>query len=124
MYNSNDVYQQYIAAKEIVAKLEPQIRKITKDATPKRIGLGSVGYTTKNRKKILPNAQQTLLQKWQQQDGTIEELFHSMDLSVRAVEKIARNLTSSREERDKLIEQITRQEPYASFGIHKDKKKK
>ena len=124
MYNSKDVYQRYVAAKEIVAKLEPQIRKMTKDATPRRIGLGAVGYATKNRKKILPTAQQTLLQKWQQQDGTIEELFHSMDLSVRAVEKIARILTSSRDERDKLLQQVTRQEPYASFGIHKDKKKK
>ena len=123
MYNGNDIYQQYIAAKEIVAKLEPQIRKLSKDKPPKQIGLGNVGYAQKKRKKILPTAQQTLLQKWNEQEGTLNELFASMDLSIRVVEKLARKITSSKKEREELIRQITREEPYSSFGIHKDKGK-
>ena len=121
MYKSDDVYRKYIAAKEIVAKLEPQIRKIHKAKPPKRMGLGLVGYAQKKRKKILPTAQQTILQKWTEQDGTLHELFTSMDLSIRVVEKLARKITSSKEEREQLIQQITREEPYSSFGIHKDK---
>ena len=123
MYNGTDLFKKYIAAKEIIAKIEPQIRKMTKDKKAKRIGLGLVGYKNKERKKVLPTAQKTLLQKWQEQEGTLEQLFNSMELSVRAIEKIARLITNNKSEREALIEKLTRNEPYSSFGVHKDKNK-
>lgn len=123
MYKGEDVMKRYIAAKEIVAKLEPQIRKASKNKKPTQMNLGVVGYRQKERKKVLPTAQQTLLKQWQEQDGTIEQLFSTLDLGVRAVEKIAKRLTSNRKDREELISRLTRTEMYSAFGIHKDKKK-
>jgi len=123
MYNSDDVIKRYIAAKEIIAKLEPQIKKATKENPPLQTTLGHVGYKKKERKKVLPTAKQTLLDVWTEQDGTLQQLFSSLDLGVRGVEKICKLLTNSKTDREELLGKITRIEEYSSFGIHKEKKK-
>jgi len=123
MYKSEDVMKRYIAAKEVVSKLEPQIRKAAKNQPPKAMSLGKVGYAKKERKKVLPTAQATLVQKWKEQDGTVDELFQQLDLGVRTIEKIARIVTNNKKDREELISKLTRTEQYSSFGIHKDKKK-
>lgn len=123
MYKSEDIVKQYIAAKEIIAKLEPQIKKATKEKPPQQMSLGNVGYASKERKKVKPTAKQILLEEWKNQNGTIEQLFSSLDLGVRTVDKIAKLLTNSRVDRDELMDKITRVENYSSFGIHKDKRK-
>ena len=123
MYKSEDVMKRYIAAKEVVSKLEPQIRKAAKNQPPKTMSLGKVGYAKKERKKVLPTAQATLVQKWKEQDGTVDELFQQLDLGVRTIEKIARIVTNNKKDREELISKLTRTEQYSSFGIHKDKKK-
>ena len=123
MYNSDDIIKRYIAAKEVIAKLEPQIKKATKEKKPQKMSLGHVGYAKKERKKVLPTAKQTLLDVWTEQDGTIEQLFSSLDLGVRGVEKICKLLTKSKADREELLGKITRIEEYSSFGIHKEKKK-
>ena len=123
MYKSEDIVKQYIAAKEIIAKLEPQIKKATKEKPPQQMSLGNVGYASKERKKVKPTAKQILLEEWKSQNGTIEQLFSSLDLGVRTVDKIAKLLTNSRVDRDELMDKITRVENYSSFGIHKDKRK-
>ena len=123
MYKADDVMKRYIAAKEIVSKLEPQIRKASKDKQPTKMTLGRIGYAKKERKKVLPTAQNTLIKKWKQQDGNVEELFQQLDLGIRTVEKIARIISSNKEEREELIRTLTRTEQYSSFGIHKDRNK-
>tara|TARA_R110000824_G_scaffold42711_1_gene125458 strand:- start:434 stop:1585 length:1152 start_codon:yes stop_codon:yes gene_type:complete len=123
MYSSENVMKRYIAAKEIIAKLEPQIRKAAKDKPPQTMSLGSIGYAKKERKKVLPSAQATLLTEWKNQEGTIDQLFQQLDLGVRTVEKIARILTNNKQDREDLIRRLTRMEQYSSFGIHKDKRK-
>jgi hypothetical protein len=123
MYRGENVMKRYIAAKEIVAKLEPQIRKASKDQPPQIMTLGKIGYAKKERKKVQPHAAATLIQEWKNQDGTIEELFQQLDLGVRTVEKIAKSLTNNRTDREDLLSRLTRVEQYSSFGIHKDKKK-
>ena len=123
MYKADDVMKRYIAAKEVVSKLEPQIRKAAKNQPPKAMSLGKVGYAKKERKKVLPTAQATLVQKWKEQDGTVDELFQQLDLGVRTIEKIARIVTNNKKDREELISKLTRTEQYSSFGIHKDKKK-
>ena len=87
------------------------------------MSLGKVGYAKKERKKVLPTAQATLVQKWKEQDGTVDELFQQLDLGVRTIEKIARIVTNNKKDREELISKLTRTEQYSSFGIHKDKKK-
>ena len=122
MYNSDNVMKRYIAAKEIIAKLEPQIRKASKDKPPQSMALGRLGYAKKERKKVLPTAQKTLLSEWKNNDGTIEQLFQQLDLGVRTLEKIAKIIANNRQERDELMDRLTRIEQYSAFGIHKDKK--
>ena len=123
MYKSEDVIKRYIAAKEIVAKLEPQIRKASKNKPPQTMTLGKIGYAKKERKKVQPHAAATIIQEWKNQDGTIEELFQQLDLGVRTVEKIAKSLTNNKQDREDLLSRLTRMEQYSAFGIHKDKKK-
>jgi len=122
MYKSEDIIKKYIAAKEIIRNLEPQIKLDTKDQPPKQMALGSVGYITKERKKILPSAKETLLQEWRKQDGTLDNLFAQLDLSVRGIEKIAKILTKNKTDKEELISKLTKLESYASFGIQKVKK--
>ena len=123
MYQSENIVQKYIAAKEIISKLEPQIKRATKEHPPKKMSLGTVGYVNKERKKIKSDAKQLLLEEWTNQNGTIEQLFQSLDLGVRTVEKICKLLTTSKADREELVTKFTRTEQYSSFGIHKDKKK-
>jgi hypothetical protein len=123
MYKSEDVIKRYIAAKEIVAKLEPQIRKASKNKPPQTMTLGKIGYAKKERKKVQPHAAAKIIQEWKNQDGTIEELFQQLDLGVRTVEKIAKSLTNNKQDREDLLSRLTRMEQYSAFGIHKDKKK-
>ena len=123
MYQSEDIVNKYIAAKEIIAKLEPQIKRATKEHPPKKMTLGSVGYINKERKKIKLETKQMLLDEWTNQNGTIEQLFQSLDLGVRTVEKICRLMTNNKSDREKLMKKLTKTEQYSSFGIHKDKKK-
>jgi hypothetical protein len=123
MYKSEDVMKRYIAAKEIVAKLEPQIRKASKNQPPQTMTLGKIGYAKKERKKVQPHAAATIIQEWKNQDGTIEELFQQLDLGVRTVEKIAKSLTNNKQDSEDLLSRLTRMEQYSAFGIHKDKKK-
>ena len=115
--------KRYSAAKEVVAKLEPQIRKAAKNQPPQTMTLGKIGYAKKERKKVQPHAADTLILEWMNNDGTIEQLFQQLDLGVRAVEKIAKLIANNRQERDELMDRITRIEQYSAFGIHKDKKK-
>lgn len=123
MYRSEDIIKKYIAAKEVIRNLEPQIKLATKDQPPTKMTLGTIGYITKERKKILPSAKETLLQEWKDQEGTIENLFSQLDLSIRGIEKIAKILTNTKSDREELMAQMTKQESYASFGIQKKKRK-
>ena len=122
MYDSKDIVKRYIAAKEVIAKLEPQIKKAMKEQPPQSMHGGKVGYATKERRKILPSAKQTLLQAWKDQDGTIEQLFQNMELGVRAIDKICKILKPNKAERQELADKLTTSEQYSAFGIHKDKK--
>ena len=120
MYQSKDIIKRYIAAKEIIRNLEPQIKLATKDQPPKQMSLGVVGYATKERKKIVPDAKQILLDEY---DTNTEDLFQNLDLSVRNIQKLAKLLTKNKTDRDNLIDRLTTSESYASFGVHKDKDK-
>jgi putative cell wall-binding protein len=120
MYQSKDIIKRYIAAKEIIRNLEPQIKLATKDQPPKQMSLGVVGYATKERKKIVPDAKQILLDEY---DTNTEDLFQNLDLSVRNIQKLAKLLTKNKSDRDNLIDRLTTSESYASFGVHKDKDK-
>ena len=113
MNNEEDIIKQYIAAKETITRLEPLIKKATKDMKPEN----GVGYFTKERKKLLFDAEQTLLTKWIEKDGTVEQLYDALDLSVTSVTKIAKILTSNRQQRDELMSTMTKVEQYPSFGI-------
>lgn len=122
MYDSKDIIKRYIAAKETIAKLEPQIKKAMKEQPPQSMAGGHLGYAQKERKRVLPKAKEILLEKWTEQNGTIDQLFHTLELGVRTVDKICKLLTSNRTDRDELMQQITEQEQYSAFGIHKEKK--
>jgi len=115
MSNEEDIIKQYIAAKETVTRLEPLIKKATKDREPR----DGVGFHTKERKKLNFDAEQTLLAKWIENDGTVEQLYDTLDLSITSITKIAKILTKNRQQRDELISTMTKTEQYPSFGIKK-----
>ena len=117
MNNEEDIIKQYIAAKETVTRLEPLVKKATKDKTK-----DGVGFQTKERKKVLDDASQTLLAKWIENDGTVEQLYDTLDLSVTSITKIAKILTKNRQQRDELMSTMTKPEQYPSFGIKKNAK--
>ena len=113
MSRDGDVIRQYIAAKETVARLEPDVRKAMKDKEP----VEGVGYHEKERKRTTPDAKRILLEEWKARDGTVEQLYAALEISTAAATKIAKSITDSRQDRDELMERITRPEIYASFGI-------
>ena len=117
MNNEEDIIKQYIAAKETITRLEPLVKKATKDKTK-----DGVGFQTKERKKVLDDASQTLLAKWIENDGTVEQLYDTLDLSVTSITNIAKILTKNRQQRDELMSTMTKPEQYPSFGIKKNAK--
>ena len=115
MNRDEDIIKQYIAAKETVSRLEPLVKQSMVDKDPEN----GIGFFQKQRKKVIPEAKQIILEEWTAKDGTIEQLYDAIELSTTAASKIARRLTDTRQEREELMERITQAEKYASFGMKK-----
>jgi len=113
-----DLLKKYSAAKAIVDKLAPQVRKLTKQE-PLKCGAGYIGYKDKERVITKENAGTILAEKWKEQGGDALSMLSQMELSITTIKKLLKILCETPKERAELLKTLTESETYLSFGMHK-----
>ena len=116
--NGDDILKQYAAAKALVAKLAPQVKKLVEDE-PVKVGAGYIGYRFKERTKVLPDAGEKMTQMWQDQGGDVAHMVAQMEFGVTTLKKMLKVLCKNPAERREIVNELTQKETYSSFGIHK-----
>lgn len=110
--------ERYVASLSIAKSLEPEIKKLTKDANHSTNG-GYVGYTKKTRKTTDKQALHILWSTWQEQNGDIEGFIQMLSPTATAVKKIIKHLNKSGADCSEMEEVLVKDSAYSSFGVHK-----
>ena len=116
---NTSIVERYIASLAIAKALEPQVKKITKEANVKTNG-GYVGYIKKTRASTNKTAINNLYQTWIDNNGDIEGYLSMLSISATVAKKIIKALGKQGLDIDTLTEEAIKESSYSQFGVHKE----